>query len=159
MQNFSFQDWGWILTISGWAVAGIFVIIGFFGQGNKTRKEESDKLADGLINRLQQTVEQQTKDIFKMQQDMVENTKNRDEEIRKLSDDLKHMQGRNAVLEDLFKGRDPAMQVFLKDAPHLFEITEQNNNFAKVTHDAITELAKAMKDLVERIDGNHLSVT
>lgn len=148
----------WIFTLGGWAVAGVFIIIGFFGQSSKLRREEADKLADGLIQRLNQTVEQQTKDIAKMQADMEAHTKSRDEEIRKLSDDLKHMQGRNAVLEELFKGRDPQMQAFLKDAPMLMEIAQSNNQLAKATNESVGSLADAVRELVERIDGGHLEL-
>lgn len=115
-----------VLGLGGYAVVGFLAVFGYFKKDDGRRKE-SDDLADTLIERLQQTVNQQTKDLAKMQVDMEHHTKDRDEQIRKLSDDLKHMQGRNSILEDLFKGRDPGMQDFLKNAPELLSTTRETS--------------------------------
>ncbi|MDE2022414.1 MAG: hypothetical protein KGI71_05900 [Patescibacteria group bacterium] len=147
MPNFSFQNIGWILTISGWAVAGFFVFLGFFGGGSKARREEAEKLADGLIQRLNQTVDQQGKDIEMLKTQLIDH-----------KSQIDHFKGRNAVLEELFKGRDPQMQAFLKDAPHLMEIAQSNNELANSTNKAVGSLADAVRELVERIDGGHLEL-
>lgn len=143
-----------ILALGGYVLAGVFAFGGLMDRQSKSRNKESDDLADTLINRLKQTVEQQTKDIEKMDQNFKTQSIKRDSEIMKLQTDLSHLQGRNAVLEDLFKGRDPAMQAFLKEAPDMIAGVRENNQLVKGTVTAVKEMAEAVKSLVARIDAH-----
>ena len=136
-----------LLAVAGWIIAGIFVFVGIFGKGYGERRRESDELADGLIKRLKETVDQQSRDIELLKTQMIEQ-----------KSQLDHFKGRNAVLEELFKGRDPQMQAFLKDAPTLMEIAQSNNQLAKATNESVGSLADAVRELVERIDGGHLEL-
>lgn len=131
----------WIFTILGWGVAGVFVFMGFFGQNSKQRKEESDKLADGLIQRLKETVDQQGKDNLALSAKLDQTTK-----------ELHIMQGRNSVLEGLFNGSENSIMAFLKQAPELLQVAQQNHELAQSTNAAIGRLAEAMTSLVERAD-------
>ena len=92
-------------------------------------------------------MDQQSRDIELLKTQMIEQ-----------KSQLDHFKGRNAVLEELFKGRDPQMQAFLKDAPTLMEIAQSNNQLAKATNESVGSLADAVRELVERIDGGHLEL-
>lgn len=151
MLNWILQNGLTVLGFGGYALVGLLAILGYFKKGSDDRRSEETKLADGLITRLQQTVDQNAKDMLKMQADMEKHTKDRDEQIRKLSDDLKHMQGRNSVLEDLFKGRDPAMQAFLKDAPSLIGIARENNGLAKEMAQGLGSLESTLAKFVDTL--------
>lgn len=140
-----------ILEIAGFAVMGILVFTGAFSGKTRERRTEADDLSDKLITRLQQTVDQQAKDLDKMREDMNEHTKARDAEVKELRDQLKHLQGRNGVLEDLFKGRDPQMQMFLKDAPELMTIARANNSLAKENSEAITHLTQKLAQFIDTL--------
>ena len=61
-----------------------------------------------------------------MATDMEEHTKSRDLEIKDLRTRVDHLTGRNSMLEDLFKGRDPLMQDFYKKAPKMIEAVNKN---------------------------------
>lgn len=139
------------VALSGYVVAGVFAFRGQWDAASKQKREEADKLADGLITRLQQTVEQQSKDLETMKGEMDRHTKERNAEVQQLRDDLKHLQGRNSVLEDLFKGRDPAMQSFFKDAPKLFDMAETNHGLINETNAEIKNLAQTLAKFVDAI--------
>lgn len=141
---------GWILAngltvlgLGGYAVFGVMTFTGFFKKDDSRRKE-SDTIADTLISRLQAQVTQ-------MQKDMDEHAVMRDTEIKTLRSQVDHLSGRNSVLEDLFKGRDPAMQVFFKDAPKLFDIAHENNGLAKENAQAIQNLTGTMAKFVDTL--------
>ena len=150
---------------TGWIIAGALALAGVFNAKFRERRRESDETATNLINNLRTTVEVQEKSIAKMQHDMDEHTKQRDIEIKDLRDKVHNLSGRNSVLEDLFKGRDPAMQLFLKDAPNLMTIARQNNiliseqndlavknnDLAVKNSEAITALTNKMTELVSSL--------
>ena len=71
----------------------------------------------------------------------------RDVEMKQMRDSLNHLQGRNAVLEELFKGRDPQMQNFLKDAPQLIQLAKANSEAIEHLTNKISEFLEAMKIL------------
>ena len=130
-----------ILAIVGWGVTGFLVVTGIFGSKYTDRRKESDRLADDLINRLKETVEQQSKDIAELKTQMSTQRA-----------ELDHVKGRNSVLEDLFKGRDPGMQQFLKDAPMLMEIAHANNALAKENSEAVSHLTDTLSTFFERLE-------
>lgn len=140
-----------ILGFAGYVVAGIFAFRGQWDTASKTKQSEERQLSDDLIKRLQQTVDQQAKDLEKMRDDMKEHTRVRDLEVKDLRDKVKHLEGRNGVLEDLFRGRDPAMQTFLRDAPKLIEIAHANNALAKENSDALTHLTTTIASFVDTL--------
>lgn len=129
-----------LLAVVGWTIAGFFVVMGIFGSKNSERRRESDVLADGLIQRLKETVEQQSKDIAELQTQMVNQQA-----------ELNHVKGRNAVLEDLFKGRDPSMQQFLSDAPTLMEIARENNGLAKEMGNGLSKLEGTLARFIDTL--------
>lgn len=130
-----------VLAIVGWGVTGFLVVTGIFGSKYTDRRKESDRLADDLINRLKETVEQQSKDIAELKTQMSTQRA-----------ELDHVKGRNSVLEDLFKGRDPGMQQFLKDAPMLMEIAHANNALAKENSEAVSHLTDTLSTFFERLE-------
>lgn len=151
MLDWILQNGTTLLAFGGYAMFGIFAAFGYFNRQDTTRTKESDQLADTLIKRLQQTVDQQAKDLARMDTDMKAHTEKRDVEIKKLQGDLSHLTGRNSVLEDLFKGRDPGMQMFLKEAPELIRVAQENNVLGKSTAVSVKIMADAMTTLIEHL--------
>lgn len=122
-----------LLGFGGYALVGIFAVLGYFNGTVSSRRKESDSLADGLISRLKETVDQQQKTMDATNVRLDQTTK-----------ELHQMQGRNGMLEELFKGRDPAMQTFLQAAPRLIEIANENNVLAKATSTSVAAMADAL---------------
>jgi uncharacterized protein YPO0396 len=140
-----------LVTLGGWLAAGGLAVFGLFNMTARQRRKESDDLADGLIKRLQQTVDQQAADLKRMQDEMTKHTQMRDSEIKELSGKVSHLQGRNSVLEDILKGRDPLQSEFFKASPKLFEIATENNRLAKETSEAISELVDAIEKILPHL--------
>jgi outer membrane murein-binding lipoprotein Lpp len=139
------------VAVSGYVIAGVFALRGQWDTAAKQKRSEADELSDKLIERLQQTVDQQSKDLENMRVAMEKHTSERNKEVQTLRDDLKHLQGRNGVLEDLFRGRDPAMQAFLKDAPTLMEIARENNGLARETGQGLQKLEATLSRFVDNL--------
>jgi len=135
--------------MGGWVIAGVFGVIGIFNRQARERRKEDESVATNLINNLQKTVDLQEDTMKKMRLEMDAHTKERNEEIKGIRDQMSHLQGRNAVLEELFKGRDPAMQAFLKDAPMLLEITKKDHELIEESMKSITGLSATMSKFVE----------
>ena len=138
-----------ILTMGGWIIAGVLGIVGFFDRGKRERRKEDDDVASNLIKNLQVTADVQEKKIIKMQEEMEAHGKERDKEVQALREELKHLSGRNSMLEDLFKGRDPQMQAFLKDVPILMEITKKDHELIEQGSQALTVLVETMTKFLE----------
>lgn len=133
-----------ILGIGGYFIVGLFVFLGLFKKNKDERAKQADNIADTLIARLQERVKQ-------LEEDMAEHTKMRDDQIQKLQSTVDHLTGRNAVLEELFKGRDPAMQTFLKEAPTLITIARENNGLAKEVSQGLTSLENTLMKFVDTL--------
>ena len=153
METFS-QFLGQIIPNIGWVLAGAFALLGMFNSKQRERRRDDDITAANLINTLKTTVDIQEKAIAKMRTDMEEHTRQRDVEIKELRDKVHNLSGRNGVLEDLFKGRDPGMQNFLKEAPMLMDIARENNGLAKETSKALVNLTNTIEHLVSRLPVN-----
>ena len=142
------------LNLAGWVVAGGFGLYGIFNKKQRERRIDDDQTASNLITNLKTSLDIQEKTITKMQSDMEMHSKARDVQIKELSEKVHNLTGRNGILEDLFKGRDPAMQNFLKDAPILMTIAHENNGLAKETSGALVNLTQTIQSLVERLPVN-----
>lgn len=138
-----------ILTIGGWIIAGVLAVVGVFNKQSRERRREDEDVASNLIKNLQTTVEVQEKTIAKMQETMEKHTKERNEEMQKLRDQMTHISGRNSMLEDLFKGRDPQMQAFLKEAPMLVEIIKADHELIEENTKMLTALGSAMSKFAD----------
>ena len=134
--------------MGGWVIAGVLTFVGLFNKQARERRREDEEVASNLIKNLQNTVDIQEKKISKMQEDMAFHTKERDKEVQNLREELKHLSGRNSMLEDLFKGRDPQMQTFLKEAPTLIELTKKDHELIEQSSEAVTALVKTMNEFV-----------
>lgn len=133
----------------GWVIAGVLAVVGYFNIKTKDRQKESDGLADTLIKRLQQTVDSQTEDLKRMQVELDTRTNQRDQEIVTLQHDLSHLQGRNGLLEELFKGRDPSMDTFFKkDGPQILSMTQANTASIEILVQSINNLIHTLTPLL-----------
>lgn len=131
-----------VLAIAG---VGVFAFIGWFGKQKDGRQQESDALADTLINRLKEQVAQ-------MQTDIDAHTVTRDAEIKELRTRVDHLTGRNSMLEDLFKGRDPLMQDFYKKAPDLIEGVRKNGEDMRKLEQTLTKFVDALQPVLVHIE-------
>lgn len=153
MLNWILQNGTTLLGFAGYILLGVFAFVGYFKKDTSALVEEADQVRQKLISSLKDTVDQQDRTLKKMQEDMEKHTEKRDLEVKDLRDKLHNLTGRNAVLEDLFKGRDPAMQSFLKDAPTLITIAHENNQLGKSTAESVKRMADALASLMQHIEG------
>lgn len=151
--SFSFTniDISGLLEFGGWVVAGIFVLLGMFGVSSKARRDENDSLTQNLITNLTTTVETQKVDIASLRSAMTQHTVERQAQITTLTNKITHLEGRNSLLEDLFKGRDPDMQQAVKRSPQMFAMIEETNKLVKDGQLALTSLTKTIEDLVKKM--------
>lgn len=145
-----------ILTIGGYLLAGIVALFGYMNPMWRQRHTEADEVSDRLVNNLKLTVEAQEKSMEKMQKEMAEHSRRRDAEIKELNQKVHELQGRNGVLEDLFKGRDPSMKAFFEEAPQILVIAKENNELVKNTNLQVGNLAQAIEGLVKELKGRNL---
>lgn len=135
--------------MGGWIIAGVLAVVGVFNKQSRERRKEDESVASNLIKNLQTTAEIQQKEIEKMKEDASAHSKERDKEVQALREDLKHLGGRNSMLEDLFKGRDPQMQAFLSEVPLLMEITKKDHELIEQGSKSLTVLVEAMTQFLE----------
>lgn len=133
-------DLGTVLTILnlialvvGGATAAWFA---FFNQRG-TQRASDDAVASNLISNLQSSLT------------LTENTlKATNDKLDKTTMELHQMQGRNTVLEQLFNGSEGSILSFLKQAPELMRIANENHQLAKSNSEDLGKLTAAINLLV-----------
>lgn len=118
-------------------IAGVLGVYGLFNMQARSRRADDDSVSANLINNLKSTVDQMK------EQNAIQAVK-----LEQTTKELHQMQGRNTVLEQLFNGQEGSIMAFLKQAPALVKITEENNAMAKRNADDIGKLTKAVELLV-----------
>lgn len=141
-----------IMAVFGWIIAGGLSTFGILDSQKRSRREDEDKVAQNLITNLKLTTEEQDKTIKKMQADIAQHTKERDVEMKELAALVNHLQGRNSILEELFKGRNPKLDEFFKEAPSIFEITKENNEMSKSMQQSMKILTETMSDFLIKVE-------
>lgn len=129
-----------LLGLGGYIIGGVFALRGQWDKASKAKDAQADELGDKLIQRLQQTVDQYGKDNAALAQKLDQTTK-----------ELHQMQGRNQVLEELFNGSESSIMAFLKQAPKLMQIADENNNLAKDTNTAIEHMAATFAKFIDNL--------
>lgn len=129
-----------VLEMLGFAVLGVLVFMGFFGSKNNDRRAESDTLADGLINRLKQTVEQQTADIASMTTRMDDQQK-----------EIHVLQGKNEAYLQILTLRDPAATKVFEAAPEIHRIIRETAVATKHNGDAMQDLTKTLSRFIDTL--------
>ncbi len=136
-----------ILEILALALIGAFAAFGYWGGKDSTRQEKSDQIADGLIDRLQKTVDQNTKDMAAQ----TVRIDNQQKEIHQL-------QGQNDAYLKIITLRDPATLKVFEEAPEIYLIARETNEFAREIKEmvakqaqATTSLTAAMEDFINRL--------
>lgn len=125
------------IELAAAVVVGGIAVLGFFNTTMRQRRGEDDSVATNLINNLKLTVDQQKEALAATSTKLDETTKQ-----------LHLMQGRNSVLESLFNGSEGSILAFLKQAPELQRIADENNNLAKATRDEVRALTSSIDRLV-----------
>lgn len=141
MFNWISQNGLTFLAFGGYIVAGVLVVLGYLGMGSRDRRKDDDTVATNLINNLQKTVDLQEKTIKATSDKLDQTTK-----------ELHQMQGRNSVLEGLFNGNENSILSFLKAAPRLISVAEENNTLAKATNASVGQMAQALTSLMQHLD-------
>lgn len=134
------MDVGTIITWGGYVIAGILAIVGAFNLQRQAQRTADDQTAANLIQNLKTTTELQEKEITRL----------RDKEAAQ-GKELAHLQGQLTMLKEIFQGRDPEMQEFLKTVPQLMIIAHENNGLAKAQADALAALTSQITALVVAI--------
>lgn len=123
------------------AVFGFLFLTGSIGGKAKEIQHESDGIQQTLINNYRTLIDDQTKKLQALNEENIQSGK-----------DIAHLQGQVKTLTEILQGKDPAMQSFLKSAPRLVEIAEENNTLAKHTDESLGKLADAITALVHNLD-------
>ena len=139
------------LGYAGYVVAGIFVVIGMFNKQANTQRDKNDKLTSELIDKFEKKADIYEEELELVRQQMKDHAAERDEQIANLQGDIKGLTAKNEMLENLFKGRDPAMQSIFHEAPVIFAIARENNALSRANGEAITKLTTVITDLVEKL--------
>jgi hypothetical protein len=135
------------LGFGGYAVTGLFVVLvmlGYFKDKDDSRRDESDGLADTLINRLKQTVEQQQRDITagqEAQKTMTERFESQQKEIHLL-------QGQNETYVKILALRDKNTEQVFNEAPSIFAIAKETNARVRQHGEAIESLTKTLENFI-----------
>lgn len=126
-----------IVAVLGAAAAAAWYA--FSGQRGSQRAAD-DVVASNLIQNLKTTTDIQEKTISDLSIKLDNTTK-----------DLHLMQGRNTVLETLFNGSEGSIMAFLKMAPDLQRIADENNKLAKETNANVQALTASVDKLVNAL--------
>lgn len=132
------------LELGGWVIAGIFAVIGMFSFTTKSRRVENDQLTTNLINNLTKTVETYKEENANLKTQMEKNASERDAQILKLQTDFSHLAGRNSLLEELFKGRDPKQEAAYSEIPKM-------SATVTATNESVGELADLIKTFINTV--------
>lgn len=152
--TFLSQNYLNILGLGGYVIAGILAFLGIFNVQLNSRRKENEALTNELITKLDRKVKDQAEEIELVRQQTKDHAIERDNQIRALQDDIKTLSGKNELLENLFKGRDPIMQTVFKEAPEIFAIARENNIYSKANNVALTELTQTIKDFIATLRDN-----
>lgn len=113
-----------------------------FNNQKSTLRAADDTVSSNLIQNLKTTTDLQEKTIGQLSLKLDTTTK-----------ELHQMQGRNEMLEKLFNGSEGSILAFLKEAPKLVRIADENNALAKSTNDEIKHLTTELRALVGALSG------
>lgn len=129
-----------ILSWAGWIIAGALGLVGLFDKQRRNNEADDDKTASNLINNLRTTTELQEKELVSLRSKEVEQGKQ-----------IAHLEGQVKVLSEIFQGRDPATQAFLKEIPALVLGIKESNGMAKEQGKAIELLTNTMSSFLTTI--------
>lgn len=140
LKVFTYQNLPTIMALAGWGVAGSFVLLGMFGMSARMRRKESDELADGLINRLQQTVDANAKEITVMTT-----------RIDLQQKEIHQLQGKNQAYLEIISLRDPNTAKVFEMAPEVFATARDTNTVAKKNNESIEELTRTLAHFIDTL--------
>ncbi len=141
-----------VLGFGGYAAAGLYfalVSLGFFKDKDDNRRDESDGLADTLINRLKETVEQLQKDFASSETARAQMAQQHEIQQKEMSEKYKDLQEDIKLLQDTLALRDEAAQRVFKQAPTIFALAEDHYALSKATAESLGELVKSMNTFIK----------
>lgn len=99
----------------------------------KSQSAENDAVSKNLIDNLQKSLDLTNSDLRATSTKLDQTTK-----------ELHIMQGQNEVLKELFGGNENSIMAFVKSAPELIKMTQENGRMLSELTQAITALVKGM---------------
>jgi chromosome segregation ATPase len=136
-----------LLELGVIAIGGFFIFTGAIGGKAKEIHGESDNIQQTLINNYRTLIDDQNKRIADLSAKEIAAGR-----------EISHLQGQVKTLEAILQGKDPAMQDFLKAAPRLLEVAEENNQLGRTTNASVAKLADAVTELVHTLsEGSRLA--
>lgn len=122
------------------AVGGVLVFTGAIGGKAREIKDESDAVAQRLIENYKLTVD------------------NQDKKIRELTDReivsgkaIAHLEGQVKTLTEILQGKDPKMQSFLNNAPGLLDLAKETSEATKQQAVSLAALTSAIEKLINNL--------
>jgi hypothetical protein len=129
-----------VAELLGFAAIGGLIIFGVFGSKLGDRRAESDRVADGLIERLQKTVDQNAVDMTAMGKRMDDQQK-----------EIHLLQGQNEAYLKLISLRDPKIAAIFDEAPEIYTIARETHALAQAQVDALKRLTDTMEEFINRL--------
>jgi len=129
-----------VLEFFGLVLLGVFAFTGVFDTKLSDRRNESDKVADGLIDRLQKTVDQNAKDMLAMSARIDDQQK-----------EIHVLQGKNEAYLQIITLRDPVVKKVFDEAPEIYQIARETHGYAKAQADSLKKLTDTMEEFLNRM--------
>lgn len=121
-------------------IGGIFAFTGVFSTKQSDRRNESDKVADGLIERLTKTVNQNVDDMKAM-------TIRIDDQQK----EIHILQGKNEAYLQIINLRDPGVAKVFEAAPEIQQIIRDIKQLALDQSEALTNLTNAIETFINNL--------
>lgn len=129
-----------IIEVLGFAGLGVLVLTGSFSGEAKRMQGESDRVAQDLISNYRITIEEQEKKISGLLVKEVEQGKQ-----------IAHLEGQLKVLADMVALRDPQTASVFSEAPEIFKLARENNQYSKANNAAIERLTNTIEEFINRL--------
>ena len=121
-------------------IGGIFFALGTFGGKVTDRRNDSDKVADGLITRLQQTVDQNATDMTAMSARIDDQQK-----------EIHILQGQNEAYFKIITLTNPEAAKVFDEAPEIYKIVRDTHAAVVAQAQALTSLTKAIETFINSL--------
>lgn len=122
------------------AIVGGLAVFGLFNRTQQQNQASNNAVAQNLIDNYKLTVDEQDKKLKTSAEREIEQGK-----------EIAHLQGQVKTLTEILQGKDPAMSSFLKNAPELARIADENNKLARETSQNVATLVTSMQALVQAL--------
>lgn len=127
------------LGFGGYVIIGGLALLGYFRKDD-SRQAQSNQVADGLIDRLQKTVDQNGKDMTAMSARIDDQQK-----------EIHQLQGSNDAYLKIITLRDPATAKVFEEAPAIYAIVRETNGDVKAAASSLDELTQTLSRFIDAL--------